>query len=224
MIFSLCHLSNQWRLLLCNCSKGCCLFRVCIRLVVLSGALPVHAMICYCCCWGCQSNRASQCRPVSLFCGGCAGWCWYWGCIRCLVLPLLSVVRSAWADWLLCGNAQSCSCFLRHGAWNNVCCWTIGRGLRLLWAALIGSSTWRVMLSSDCRLVSTFRPCWWNRLHPVEDKGAHNTGFMQAHRWALPQMHAIIAWILIRNDVDGGVPFEEGKRYGNRADSYVDLS
>jgi len=47
---------------------------------------------------------------------------------------------------------------------------------------------------------------------------------MRAYRWALPQVHAIIAGILIRNDVDGGVPFEDGKRYGNRPDSYVDLS
>ena len=80
------------------------------------------------------------------------------------------------------------------------------------------------MSSSDCRLVSAFRPCWRNRLRPVEDKGAHNTGFMRAYRWAFPQVHAIIMGILIRNDVDGGVPFEDGERYGNIPDSYVDLS
>jgi hypothetical protein len=47
---------------------------------------------------------------------------------------------------------------------------------------------------------------------------------MRAYRWALPQVHAIIAGILIQNDVNGGVPFEDGERYGNRANSYIDLS
>jgi len=48
---------------------------------------------------------------------------------------------------------------------------------------------------------------------------------MQANRWALSQVHAVIAGVLVRDDVDGGVPFEDGERCGSStADSYVDLS
>jgi len=81
---------------------------------------------------------------------------------------------------------------------------------------VVSGVDWVQYLMCDV-VVGLFRPCWWNRLRPVEDKGAHNTGFMRAHRRALPQVHAIIAGILIQNDVDGGVPFEDGKRYRNRA-------
>jgi len=47
---------------------------------------------------------------------------------------------------------------------------------------------------------------------------------MRAHWWALPQVHAIDVGVLDQNGVHGGVPFEDDKRYGNRAGSYVDLS
>ena len=96
--------------------------------------------------------------------------------------------------------------------------------MALLQAAVIGSRTYRAMLSSDQRLLSAFRPCWESRLRPVEDEGAHDTCIVGANRWTLPQVHTIIVSVHVRNAVGEGVPFEDGERYGDRTDSYVDLS
>jgi hypothetical protein len=80
------------------------------------------------------------------------------------------------------------------------------------------------MSSPGPHFLSAFRPCWRNRLRPVEDNGAHNIGFVRAYRWALPQVHAVIAGELVQDDVNDDVPFEDGERCRSRADSYVDLS
>jgi hypothetical protein len=80
------------------------------------------------------------------------------------------------------------------------------------------------MSSPDPHFLSAFRPCWSNRLCPIEDNGAHNIGFMRANRWALPQVHAVITGVLDRDDVDDDVPFEDGERCRSRSDSYIDLS
>ena len=109
--------------------------------------------------------------------------------------------------------------WLRLGDWSRV-----ALQVALLRAAVIGSHTYRAMSSSDRRLLSPFRPCWGNRLRPVEDDGAHNTCIVGANRWTLPQVHTVIASVHSQNAVGKGVPFEDGERCGSRADSYLDLS
>ena len=86
---------------------------------------------------------------------------------------------------------------------------------------MIGSRTYRAMSSSDRRLLSAFRPCWGNRLRPVEDDGAHNTCVVGANRWTLPRVYTIIASVLGWNAVGDGVPFEDGEERGSSTDSHV---
>ena len=44
-----------------------------------------------------------------------------------------------------------------------------------------------------------------------------------ANRWTLPRVHIIITSVHVWNAVGEGFPFEDGERYGDRRDSYVDL-